>query len=203
MCQIKVFENWITVNFYYPTKNMAVRYEEVNLAWPFHLVPKTRDMYWGILGQFYADKNHIKVSCNILLKNVDWGVYLVMCAHADKNHTKINREYTAKKRCLRTNRYLEQFYADKNYIKISCNISLKNVDWGIYLVMCAHADKNHTKINREYTAKKRCLRTNRYLGQFYADKNHIKISHEYITKIGCLRTPLSHARTRDISRIQR
>ena len=69
--------------------------------------------------------------------------------------------------------------------------------------MCVHADKNHTKVNREYTAKKHCLRTNRYLGQFYADKNHKKISHEYIAKIRCLRTPLSHARTRDISRIQR
>ena len=47
----------------------------------------------------------------------------------------------------------------------------------MYLVMRAHADKNRIKINREYTAKKRFLRTNQYLAQFYADKNHIKINH--------------------------
>ena len=53
-------------------------------------------------------------------------------------------------------------------------------------MVCAHADKNHIKISREYVIKKHCLRTNRYLRQFYADKNHTKISGEYIAKICCL-----------------
>ena len=39
--------------------------------------------------------------------------------------------------------------------------------------------------------------------QFYADKNHTEISGEYFIKIPCLRTPLSHAHTRGISRIQK
>ena len=70
--------------------------------------------------------------------------------------------------------------------------------------MCAHADKNHRKINREYTAKKSYLRNNQYLGQFSVHSKktsgadtikkkrllrgllpvptHIKISDEYVIK---------------------
>ena len=39
------------------------------------------------------------------------------------------------------------------------------------------------------------------LGQFYADENHTKTSGEYVIKTLCLKTLLSHAHTRDISRI--
>ena len=38
--QIKTFENWITVCFYFPQKISGVCYKEVNLAWTFHAVPK-------------------------------------------------------------------------------------------------------------------------------------------------------------------
>ena len=61
-------------------------------------------------------------------------------------------------------------------------------------MMCAHADKNQREINHEYTAKKRCLRTNWYLVQFYADKNYTKINREYVSKKRWSRTPLSHVR---------
>ena len=41
------------------------------------------------------------------------------------------------------------------------------------------------------------------LGQFYAGKNHTNISGEYVIKIRCLKSPLSHAQTREIPRIEK
>ena len=86
-----------------------------------------------------------------------------------------------------------------------------------------HTDKNYTKISCEYSAIKRWLRCrdiphiqkishvrtikNGWLmtktSATCADKNHKKIGREYIAKICYLRTSLSHARTRDIPRIQK
>ena len=75
----------------------------------------------------------------------------MMCTHPDKNHEEINHIYTAIKRCLRTNWYLAQFYADKNYTKISCEY-IRKKHWST--TPLSHACPMYTKISSEYSAKK-------------------------------------------------
>ena len=66
--------------------------------------------------------------------------------YADKNHTKISREYITIKRWLRGRDISRiQKISDTHTIK-------KTLIEGS--TACAYADKNHIKINREYTAIK-------------------------------------------------
>ena len=85
-----------------------------------------RDVYWGVLEQFYADKNH----------------------------TNISGEYVIKIRCLKAPLSHAQTRDIPRIEKISDARTIKN-RWLRTKAETVLRRQNHTKISREYSAKNR------------------------------------------------